>query len=120
MGAVSAILSFILTIPLFNADKLAKQADTTRDGFLAVKAANTYPRSIVRQNRLGAGLFEAGLYDLSLEIGRSAVEFNPNSYLTWVIVMVNPKATLEERLRAKAELIKIDPFNLDVQNYPIE
>jgi hypothetical protein len=34
--------------------------------------------------------------------------------------MVNPKATLEERLRAKAELIKIDPFNLDVQNYPIE
>lgn len=120
LSAVSAILAFILTIPLFNADKVAKQADTTRNGFLAVKAAKTYPMSIVRSNRLGAGLFEAGLYDLSLEIGRSAVEFNPNSYLTWVIVMVNPKATLEERLRAKAELIKIDPFNLDVQNYPIE
>jgi O-antigen ligase len=119
-SAVSAILVFILTIPLFHADKVAKQADTTRDGFLAVKAANTYPRSIVRYNRLGAGLFESGLYDLSLEIGRSAVAFNPNSYLTWVILMVNPKATLEERLRAKAELIKIDPFNLDVQNYPIE
>ena len=120
LSAVSAILGIILTIPLFNADKLAKHADTTRDGFLAVKAANTYPRSIVRQNRLGADLFESGLYDLSLEIGRSAVEFNPNSYLTWVIVMVSPKATLEERLKAKAELIKIDPFNLDVQNYPIE
>jgi O-antigen ligase len=120
LSAVSAILAFILTIPLFNADKVTKQADATRDGFLAVKAAKTYPRSIVRSNRLGANLFESGLYDLSLEVGRSAVEFNPNSYLTWVIVMVNPKATLEERLRAKAELIKIDPFNLDVQNYPIE
>ena len=120
LSAVSAILAFILTIPLFNADKVAKQADTTRDGFLAVKAAETYPRSVVRYNRLGAGLFESGLYDLSLEIGESAVEFNPNSYLTWVIVMVNPKATLEERLRAKAELIKIDPFNFDVQNYPIK
>lgn len=119
-SSVSAILAFILTIPLFNADKVTKQADTTRDGFLAVKAANTYPRSVVRYNRLGAGLFESGLYDLSLEIGRSAVEFNPNSYLTWVIVMVNPKATLEERLKAKAKLIEIDPFNLDVQNYPIE
>ena len=120
LSVVSATIAFILTIPLFNADKVAKQADTTRDGFLAVKAAETYPRSIVRYNRLGAGLFESGLYDLSLEIGKGAVEFNSNSYLTWVIVMVNPKATLEERQRAKAELIKIDPFNFDVQNYPIK
>jgi hypothetical protein len=119
-SAVFAAVAFLITFPLFNADRLAKQADSTKDGLLAVRAAKTYPESIVRYNRLGVGLYESGLYDLSLNVGRSAVKFNPNSYLSWVMVMVNPKASIEERARAKSKLIEIDPFNLDVRNYPID
>ena len=107
----------ILTIPLFNADRLARLADTKKDALLAVKAAKTYPESVIRYNRLGAGLYESGLYDLSLDIGRSAVKFNPNSYLTWILILVNPSATYEERLEAKEKLIEIDPYNKVIRDY---
>ena len=116
-GVISAFLAFVLTIPLFNADKLTRQADIKKDALLAVKAAKAYPESVIRYNLLGAGLYESGLYDLSLEIGRSAVKFNPNSYQTWILILVNPRATNEERNKAKEQLMRIDPFNKNIQNY---
>ena len=118
-GLVSAVLACVLTFPLFNADKLTRQANIEKDALLAVKAAKTYPESVIRYNLLGAELYESGLYDLSLEIARSAVKFNPNSYQTWILILVNPKATNEERYQAKEQLIRIDPFNKVIQNYQI-
>ncbi len=111
------VIALFLTIPLFNADRLARLADTKKDALLAVKAAKTYPESVIRYNRLGAGLYESGLYDLSLDIGRSAVKFNPDSYLTWILILVNPSATYEERLAAKEKLIEIDPYNKVIRDY---
>jgi hypothetical protein len=116
-GIVSVVLAFFLTFPLFNADRLARQADTKKDALLAVRAAKTYPESVVRYNRLGAGLYGARLYDLSLDIGRSAVEFNPNSYQTWILILLNPSATIEERSKAKEALMLIDPNNKVIKNY---
>ena len=114
---ISVVLAFILTFPLFNADKLARQADTKKDAILAIRAAKTYPKSVVRYNRLGAGLYQSRLYDLSLDIGRSAVKFNPNSYQTWILILLNPNATIEERNKAKEALMQIDPFNKEIKNY---
>jgi hypothetical protein len=114
---ISVVLAFILTFPLFNADRLARQADTKKDAILAIRAAKTYPKSVVRYNRLGAGLYESRLYDLSLDIGRSAVKFNPNSYQTWILILLNPNATIEERNKAKEALMQIDPFNKEIKNY---
>jgi len=111
------IIALFLTIPLFNADRLARLADTKKDALLAVKAAKTYPESVIRYNRLGAALYESGLYDLSLDIGRSAVKFNPDSYLTWILILVNPSATFEERIAAKEKLIEIDPYNKVIRDY---
>jgi O-antigen ligase len=113
-------LAFITVIPLFNADKLAREANIKQDPVLSVQAARKYPESVVRYNRLGADLYSAGLYDLSLEIGRNAVEFNPNSYLTWILILVNPNAPIQERQIAKDELVRIAPQNIDIQNYSLE
>ena len=117
IGSISVVLAFILTFPLFNADRLFRQADTKKDAILAVRAAKTYPESVVRYNRLGAGLYQSGLFDLSLDIGRSAVKFNPNSYQTWILIMLSPSATIEERNKAKEALMLIDPFNNEIKNY---
>lgn len=119
LSLISIFLSLALTFPLFNADKLARKADISKDALLAVKAAKTYPESVIVYSRLGIALYESGLYDLSLEIARSAVKFNPNSYQTWILILVNPNAAIEERRKAKEELIKIDPFNKVIQNYKL-
>lgn len=114
------LLALILTYPLFYADKISREANVKRDASLAVKAAKTFPESIVRYNRLGADLYESGLFGLSLEIGRSAVIFNPNAYQTWILILVNPSASIEERTVAKENLIRIDPFNKIIADYVIQ
>ena len=119
LGVISLLLSLTITLPLFNADKLARQANIKKDALLAVKAAKMYPESVIIYSRLGIDLYESGLYDLSLDIARSAVKFNPNSYQTWILILVNPNAESEERRKAKEELMKIDPFNKLIQNYKI-
>ena len=47
-------------------------------------------------------------------MGRSAVDFNPNSISAWGLILANPSATIEERRRAVEEILRIDPFNKDV------
>lgn len=116
----SALLAFLIALPLFSADKLAREANIKLDANLAVLAAKKYPESVVRYNRLGADLYNAGLYDLSLQIARDAVKFNPNSYQTWILVLLNPRAPISERQIAKSELMKIDPHNLAIKNYVLE
>jgi O-antigen ligase len=120
LGFTLGILSLILTYPLFKADKMARDANTQRDALLAVKAAKLYPESVVRYNLLGTDLYQSKLFDLSLEIGRSAVEFNPNSYQTWILILVNPNASIDERITAKNNLLRLDPFNRIIQEYPLE
>jgi len=114
------ILVLVITYPLFYADKISREANVKRDANLAVRAAKTFPESIVRYNRLGADLYESGLFELSLEIGRSAVIFNPNAYQTWILILVNPSASKEERSTAKDNLMRIDPYNKLISDYVIQ
>jgi O-antigen ligase len=114
---LSVVLSLGITLPLYNADKFAREANLKKDALMAVAAAQKYPESVVRYNRIGADLYSAGLYDLSLEVGRNAIKFNSSSYQTWILILVNPNATQEERITAKENLIKIDPNNLSIKNY---
>jgi O-antigen ligase len=120
LNILGLVLTLILTYPLFYADKISREANLKKDAILAVKAAKTFPESIVRYNRLGVDLYESRLYDLSLEIGRSAVKFNPNAYQTWILILVNPSASILERTIAKENLIRIDPFNRIIANYVIQ
>jgi hypothetical protein len=114
------MLVLVITYPLFYADKISREANVKRDANLAVRAAKTFPESIVRYNRLGADLYESGLFELSLEIGRSAVIFNPNAYQTWILILVNPSASKEERSTAKDNLMRIDPYNKLISDYVIQ
>ena len=56
----------------------------------------------------------------ALDLARSAVEFNPNSAILWALVLMNPSATFDERVKAKAEILKLDPLNKEVINYEIK
>ncbi len=119
-GILLLVSSLFITLPLVNADKMARDANLKGDALLAVKASKKYPESVVRYNLLGADLYQSGLYELSLEIGRSAVKFNPNSYQTWILILVNPEATISEREIAKQALVQIDPLNKVIRDYPIK
>jgi hypothetical protein len=62
-------------------------------------------------------LLNSGLYPQSLDIARSAVKFNPNAVSAWVLILVNESAPINERQKAKNEILRLDPFNKEVKNF---
>jgi hypothetical protein len=100
--------------PWFNSDRLAWKANETGDGLLAVRAAKMYPESSIRYSRITLALYNSGLLEQSLDVARSAVEFNPRSVQGWFLILANSKAPLEERLNARNQILSLDPFNKEI------
>jgi O-antigen ligase len=117
IGSILAISGFILLLPFFNTDRLQLQGMQRRDANLVIKAATSYPESTVRYSLIGQELLNSGLTQPALELSRSAVEFNPKSAGLWALILVNPNATLEERLNAKKVILELDPLNKNVMDF---
>jgi len=113
------LISILLMWPYFSVDKNTQDALSRGDAKLAIMAANSFPRSVVRYERLGETLLNSGLQTQALEVSKELVQFNPNSAYGWGLIMINSSATLEERQNAQQRLIYLDPQNLSVKNYSI-
>ena len=111
------IISLVVMYPWFNADKVAWSTTKTGDAFVAVKAAKMYPESTVRYYRIGIELYKSKLFDMSLDVARSAVKFNPNAVSGWYLVMVNENAPIDERKNAREQVLRLDPLGIDVDNF---
>ena len=112
-------MSFVITYPLFNSDRLALKSIRTGDGNLAIIAAKSYPESVIRYSRIGITLLNSGLYPQALDVARSAVSFNPNAVSAWILILVNESAPITERQKAKDEILRLDPFNKEVRLYKL-
>jgi len=111
------IISLVVMYPWFNADKIAWSTTKTGDAFVAVKAAKMYPESTIRYYRIGIELYRSKLFDMSLDVARSAVKFNPNSVSGWYLVMLNENAPIDERKNAREQVLRLDPLGIDVDNF---
>lgn len=118
-SAFLLLSSILITYPLFNVDRLALQSIRTGDGNLAIIAAKSYPESVIRYSRIGTQLLKSGLYIQSLDVARSAVRFNPNAVSAWALILVNENAPISERQKAKSEILRLDPFNKEVEQFKL-
>jgi len=116
-SAFLLLVGLIITYPYFNVDRLQMQANKKGDALLALKAAKSFPESVVRYSRLGQALLDSKLPDQALELARSAVAFNPNAPSAWALLLLNEKATYEERTKAREEVLRLDPFNDEVRAF---
>ena len=116
-SSILSILGIVLVIPYFEADHLQLKGMQSGDANLVMKATISFPESTVRYSLIGRELLNSGLTQQSLELARSGVKFNPNSAGLWALILVNPSATLEERLLAKKEILELDPLNKEVKNF---
>jgi hypothetical protein len=79
-----------------------------------------FPESSVKYNLFTQELLKSNLPQQALEMGRAAIKFNPNAVSAWALIFVNPQAPLNERLKARSEIIRLDPRNTEVYKYKLE
>jgi O-antigen ligase len=119
LSLLSAVLSIVIMLPLFTVDKNLLTGMKSGNANQVMSATLSYPESTIRYNLIGRELFDSGLTKQSLEIARSGIKFNPNSAALWALILVNPHATLNERLMAKSRILELDPLNKNVREYNI-
>jgi O-antigen ligase len=117
MSTCLVILGLIIVYPYFNVDKMQLQAMQTGNGELAIKSATSYPESVLRYAVMGRALLDSKLPNQSLDLARSAVNFNPNAISAWVLILINPAAPIEEREKARTQILRLDPLNKEILEY---
>jgi len=101
--------AIIVSYPFFNADRLQKKSAQSGDVLLAVKVAKMHPESITRYQKIGVELLQAGFVEQSVDIARSAVEFSPNSFYGWALLLSSD--SIVEKNNAVKELKRLYPYN---------
>jgi hypothetical protein len=114
------VIGLIFMFPYFNTDRQMIQAGKSGNGDLLIKAATSFPESVVKYSQASRALLESGLPAPSLSLARSAVAFNSNSVALWALILVNPSAPLEERVKARDVILKLDPLNIEVRDFKIQ
>ena len=116
LGLFLALLSIVAAYPYFNVDRQILRSAKTGDANLALRAVKSFPQSSVRYNLVGREFIRSNLPEASLDLARAAVKFNPNAVSGWLLILVNNYAPINERIRAKEEVLRLDPFNSEVAN----
>jgi O-antigen ligase len=113
------IIALMVMYPYFKVDKMQQDSATLGSVELAILSAISYPESTIRYSRIGQVLIESNLAPQALEIGRAAAKFNPNAPSAWGLILVNNLAPREERIKAKNQLIRLDPRNEEIRRLVI-
>ena len=110
-SAIFVLIGLVIIYPYFNADRLFLKALNSQDAILLADSTKRYPQFTYRYSTASRLLLESKAYKQSLEVALLAIKFNPNSVSPWAHIILNPLSTLEDKLKAKQELIKLDPNN---------
>ncbi len=114
MSILLPLIGVILMFPYFNSDRLLLKGLNTANADLVVQSVKSYPESVSKYNLIGQELLRSNLPILALDVARSAIEFNPNAPSAWGLVLVNQSATVEDRQKAKEQILRLDPLNTQV------
>jgi hypothetical protein len=55
-------------------------------------------------------------YDLSYRFAKRAVEFNPDNFRSWQLLLSVTNATVEDKVQASANMKRLDPLNPGLNN----
>ena len=114
------IVGLLIMFPLYKADRDLKKGLALKNGDMVMTALTAYPESSVRYNVFTQEFLKSNLFPQAVDLGRKAVKFNPNSVSAWALIFVNPQAPLEERIRAREEILRLDPLNTEVFKFKLE
>jgi len=110
------VIALIITYPLYRVDSMQVTANKTGNANLAMESALSYPESTIRYARIGQELLKSNLLPQALEIARAAAKFNPDAPSAWALILLNNSAPLSERIDAKNQVLRLDPYNREIRD----
>lgn len=117
VAGIGGVIGFIIAVPPLSAD-MAWATAAKSGNFLTVQSAlvPTYlhPTSSARMVQVIQMLENSKLYDQARDYALKAVEFNPNSFDSWLALYSIQKSTPEDKNLAMQNLKRLDPLNPDV------
>jgi O-antigen ligase len=114
------IVGLLIMFPLYKTDRDLKKGIALKNGDIVMNALTAYPESSVKYNVFTQEFLKSNLFPQAVDLGRKAISFNPNAVSAWALIFVNPQAPLEERIRARDEILRLDPLNTEVFKYKLE
>jgi O-antigen ligase len=119
VGAIGITIGTIVSLPPYTSDLNWRSSinnlnlQTIEQDLGATYFTPTNSFQLVRSGML----FEANkLYDLSYRFAKRAVEFNPNNFASWQLLLSVTNATLEDKIQATANMKRLDPLNPQLNN----
>ena len=117
----AGLLGLLLAIPPLNADlkwKAAANAGSLPDIEKVLQPSYLMPYDSNRNSTIVLSLEQSKLYDQAVKYARYNVEYNPESFDAWRTLYSLSLTTPEERIKAKAQLIRLDPLNPEIKLLP--
>jgi len=117
----AGLLGLFLAFPPLNADMKWKSAVSV--GSLpgvekVLQPSYLIPYDSNRYSSIVLSLEQSKLYEQAAKYARYNVEFNPESFDAWRTLYSLSLITSEEKTKAKAELLRLDPLNPDIKALP--
>jgi O-antigen ligase len=114
------IVGLLIMFPLYKTDRDLKKGHELKNGDMVMSALTTYPESSVKYNIFTQEFLKSNLLPQAVDLGRKAVKFNRNSVTAWALIFVNPQAPIEERIKARDEILRLDPLNTEVFTFKLQ
>ena len=119
IGSLGLLAGFFIACPPLVADMKWSSALKSRQlsGFEnALQGSYFSPVNSFRLAQATETLENSKLPDLAVKYARRGVSFNPESLNAWEMLYYATNSTEQERTKAKAKLISLDPLNMKWQN----
>ena len=114
VAGIGAVVGLLLTVPPFNADAKWRAALSSSNVQKIEEALIPSYMTPMDSNRLASAvqlLEQNKLTDLAYKYAEIGIEFNPESFDAWKVFYYTTLSTPEDKAKAKAEMIRLDPLN---------
>jgi hypothetical protein len=111
VGVAGFAVGVVIAFPAFIADSNWRSAIKAGSAELVIAAADKWPQDSFRQANIAISLAQNKLDPQAADVARIAVLHNPDYFDAWKVLGGIPGSTPEEKVKAIAEMKRLDPRN---------
>ena len=116
-SGLSALVGLLVAVPPLSADMKWREAQVSQDVdkvIATLQSSYMNPLNSFKINNVVGVLETNGFQDLALEYALKAVDFNPDSYVSWRTISLITKSSEEQKTLAFDNMRRLDPLNTTI------